>query len=129
MLHREIAAQGYQSGMNQFRRFLREIKPVLPPELVVRFETKPGEQMEVDWVEFRKGRHLQAISAAWRGDIAAANPLTATPTTSDLSNARRAAVAQQPLTAALLDRLLHYRADCRSKLPLEASTSGRHALV
>lgn len=56
VLHREIAAQGYQGGMSQLRRFLREIKPTLPPEPVVRFETAPGEQMQVDWVEFRKGR-------------------------------------------------------------------------
>ena len=56
VLHREIAAQGYLGGMSQLRRFLREIKPTLPPEPVVRFETAPGEQMQVDWVEFRKGR-------------------------------------------------------------------------
>lgn len=56
VLYREIAAQGYQGGMSPLRRFLREIKPTLPPEPVVRFETAPGEQMQVDWVEFRKGR-------------------------------------------------------------------------
>ena len=56
VLHREIAAQGYPGGMSQLRRFLREVKPTLPPELVIRFETAPGEQMQVDWVEFRKGR-------------------------------------------------------------------------
>ena len=56
VLHREIVAQGYQGGMSQLRRFLREIKPTLPPEPVIRFETAPGEQMQVDWVEFRKGR-------------------------------------------------------------------------
>lgn len=56
VLHREITAQGYQGGMSQLRRFLREIRPTLPAEPVVRFETVPGEQMQVDWVEFRKGR-------------------------------------------------------------------------
>ena len=55
VLHREIAGQGYQGGMSQLRRFLREIKPALPPEPMIRFETAPGEQMQVDWVEFRKG--------------------------------------------------------------------------
>ena len=55
VLHREIAAQGYQGGMSQLRRFLRSMKPTLPIEPVVRFETTPGEQMQVDWVEFRKG--------------------------------------------------------------------------
>lgn len=55
VLHREIAAQGYQGGMSQLRSFLRGIRPPLPPDPVVRFETGPGEQMQVDWVEFRKG--------------------------------------------------------------------------
>ena len=55
VLHREIAAQGYQGGMSQLRRFLRGMKPTLPIEPLVRFETTPGEQMQVDWVEFRKG--------------------------------------------------------------------------
>jgi transposase len=41
--------------MSQLRRFLRGIKPALPDDPVVRFETAPGEQMQVDWVEFRKG--------------------------------------------------------------------------
>lgn len=55
VLHREIAGQGYQGGMSQLRSYLRSIKPALPIEPVVRFETAPGEQMQVDWVEFRKG--------------------------------------------------------------------------
>ena len=57
VLQREIAAQGYQGGMSQLRRFLREIRPTQPDDPVVRFETAPGEQMQVDWVEFRKGVH------------------------------------------------------------------------
>ncbi len=56
MLYREIAAQGYPGGMSQLRSFLRGIKPTLRPDPVVRFETAPGEQMQVDWVEFRQGR-------------------------------------------------------------------------
>lgn len=75
VLHREIAAQGYQGGMSQLRRFLRKIKPMLPPELGVRFETKLGEQMQVDWVEFRKGSHLQAIPAVWCGMATLRRPM------------------------------------------------------
>jgi len=56
VLYREIAAQGYLGGMSQLRSFLRGLKPTLRPDPVVRFETAPGEQMQVDWVEFRKGR-------------------------------------------------------------------------
>lgn len=55
VLHREISAKGYQGGMSQLRRFLRSVRPTLPVDPIVRFETAPGEQMQVDWVEFRKG--------------------------------------------------------------------------
>lgn len=57
VLQREIAGLGYPGGMSQLRRFLRGIKPTLPEDPVVRFETPPGEQLQVDWVEFRKGIH------------------------------------------------------------------------
>jgi transposase len=40
------------------------LKPTLPNELVIRFETEVGAQMQVDWVEFRKSRRpLFALSA------------------------------------------------------------------
>lgn len=57
VLQREIAAQGYVGGLSQLRAFLRSLKPSLPIDPVVRFETAPGEQMQVDWVEFRKGKN------------------------------------------------------------------------
>ena len=57
VLQREIAALGYGGGMSQLRRFLRGVRPALADDPVVRFETAPGEQMQVDWVEFRKGGH------------------------------------------------------------------------
>ncbi|TVT77072.1 MAG: IS21 family transposase [Denitromonas halophila] len=55
VLMREIVAQGYQGGASQLRAFMHTLKPAQPPEPVVRFETAPGHQMQVDWVEFRKG--------------------------------------------------------------------------
>ena len=55
VLLREITAQGYQGGISQLRAFLRSLRPVRAEDPVVRFETAPGEQMQVDWVEFRKG--------------------------------------------------------------------------
>ena len=42
VLHREISAQGYQSGMSQLRRFMRGVRPTPPVDPVVRFETAPG---------------------------------------------------------------------------------------
>ena len=55
VLYREIAALGYQGGMSQLRAFMRRLRPAPPADLVVRFETAMGEQLQVDWVEFRKG--------------------------------------------------------------------------
>jgi transposase len=63
VLHREIVAQGYRGGITQLRAYIRTLKDVQPVTPVVRFETKPGEQMQVDWVEFRKNPFLAAFVA------------------------------------------------------------------
>ena len=55
VLWREIEAQGYGGGMSQLRAFLSGIRPTAPADPVVRFETAPGDQMQIDWIEFRKG--------------------------------------------------------------------------
>jgi transposase len=55
VLLREIVERGYLGGQTQVRTFLRTLKPVQASEPLVRFETAPGEQLQVDWVEFRKG--------------------------------------------------------------------------
>lgn len=55
VLHREIVARGYQGGQSQLRAFMRTLRPAQPAEPLVRFETAMGEQLQVDWVEFRKG--------------------------------------------------------------------------
>jgi transposase len=57
VLLREIVAQGYLGGHSQLRAYRHGLKPALPVEPVVRFETVPGDQMQVDWVEFRKGKN------------------------------------------------------------------------
>ena len=54
VLLKEIQEQGYQGGMTQLRVYLRSQRPVCLPEEVKRFETAPGHQMQVDWIEFRK---------------------------------------------------------------------------
>ena len=55
VLLREIVALGYTGSHSQLRAYMHGLKPTLPVDPVVRFETAPGEQMQVDWVEFRKG--------------------------------------------------------------------------
>jgi transposase len=41
--------------MSQLRAFMRTLRPTPVADPVVRFETAMGEQLQVDWVEFRKG--------------------------------------------------------------------------
>jgi transposase len=55
VLFREIVQRGYVGGQSQLRAFMRTLKPKPVVEALVRFETAPGEQMQVDWVEFRAG--------------------------------------------------------------------------
>ncbi|WP_147075001.1 IS21 family transposase [Sulfuriferula plumbiphila] len=58
VLLREIKAQGYLGSHSQLRAFMRGLKPAVPVDPVVRFETAPGEQMQVGaLVEFRKGKN------------------------------------------------------------------------
>jgi transposase len=51
----EIVERGYQGGLTQARTFMRLLQLTLPVDPVVRFETEIGEQLKVDWLEFRKG--------------------------------------------------------------------------
>lgn len=55
VLYREILALGYTGKESIVRSFVSDLKPTLPVAPVVRFETAPGDQMQVDWGEFRQG--------------------------------------------------------------------------
>jgi transposase len=55
VLLREIREQGYQGGYSILTSFLLALKSK-PQESVVRFETEPGEQMQVDFTVIRRGR-------------------------------------------------------------------------
>lgn len=50
-----VRALGYVGGVSQWRVFMRTLRPQVAADPVVRFETAPGEQLPIDWVEFRKG--------------------------------------------------------------------------
>ena len=49
----EIRAAGYTGGYSQLKAAVRQLRPVPPPEPVVRFETPAGRQGQVDFAEFR----------------------------------------------------------------------------
>lgn len=52
-LHEEVKAAGYKGSYNQVKRYVRKVRPRPPEEPVVRFETPPGHQGQVDFAEFR----------------------------------------------------------------------------
>lgn len=46
-------AQGYTGCISTLRSYIRTMKPAPRPDPIVRFETDPGQQMQVDWGVFR----------------------------------------------------------------------------
>jgi transposase len=49
----EIRAAGYTGGYTQLKEYVRKIRPRSVPEPVIRFETPPGHQAQVDFARFR----------------------------------------------------------------------------
>ncbi|HET9266635.1 MAG TPA: IS21 family transposase [Vicinamibacterales bacterium] len=49
----EVRAAGYPGGVAQLQVFVRQVRPRPPAEEVVRFETPPGHQAQVDFATFR----------------------------------------------------------------------------
>jgi transposase len=61
---RELRDRGYSGGITQLKEFMRGIRPAVPLEPLVRFETPPGKQMQADFVVFRRGSvPLRAFTA------------------------------------------------------------------
>jgi len=56
VLYREITDRGYGGGQRLVNTFVSTLYPRKTPEPVVRFETAPGQQLQVDWCVFRRGR-------------------------------------------------------------------------
>ena len=56
VLCREVREQGFAGSERLVRNFVRGLKPVKPEEPLVRFETAPGQQMQADWIEFKRER-------------------------------------------------------------------------
>lgn len=62
VLHREIAAMGYTGSERTVRRFCAAIRPEPVKEPLIRFETAPGHQAQMDWGEYRlAGRRVYAF--------------------------------------------------------------------
>jgi transposase len=55
VLHREVTAMGFDGTVRTVRRFMATLRPEPVIEPVVRFETAPGHQAQMDWGEYRLG--------------------------------------------------------------------------
>lgn len=64
VLHHEIQAYGYLGSLSLLRDYLRTLKPKVKERPLIRFETEPGEQMQVDFAHFNfNGYKFYAFTA------------------------------------------------------------------
>ena len=63
----EIQEHGYQGQLTILRNYLRTLLPTPADDPVVRFETQPGEQMQVDWCQVRRGKNRLTAFVATMG--------------------------------------------------------------
>lgn len=67
VLLRELRALGYTGGYSILKDHLAKLRPTIEPEPLIRFETEPGRQMQVDFATIRRGRDRLAIFIATLG--------------------------------------------------------------
>jgi transposase len=63
----ELRERGYAGGYTMLKLFVASLRP---PELaapVIRFETEPGEQMQMDWATIRRGGNRLSVFVATLG--------------------------------------------------------------
>jgi len=54
VLTREIRERGYTGSERLVSGYVRALKPAAVEDPLVRFETAPGQQLQVDWIEFKR---------------------------------------------------------------------------
>ena len=67
VLLRELKALGYPGGISILKGHLATLKPVAKAEPLIRFETEPGRQMQVDFATIRRGRDRLSVFIATLG--------------------------------------------------------------
>jgi hypothetical protein len=67
VLYREIKVRGYTGGETRVKQFMRGLRPAPKPDPVVRFETPPGQQMQVDWATIGRGADQLSVLIATLG--------------------------------------------------------------
>ena len=67
VLFREIQALGYPGGERTVRSYVSALYPLPVSDPLIRFETEPGRQLQVDWCVFRRGKHPLSAFVATLG--------------------------------------------------------------
>lgn len=67
VLLRELRERGYEGGYTVLKEHLARLRPEAAAGPVVRFETAPGEQMQVDWAAIRRGADRLSVFVATLG--------------------------------------------------------------
>ena len=67
VLLRELRERGYRGGLTQVKVFVKALQPPPREDPVVRFETEPGEQMQADFVVFRRNHERLSAFVATLG--------------------------------------------------------------
>ena len=63
----ELRERGYAGGYTMLKLFVASLRPQEAAEPVIRFETAPGEQMQVDWAVIRRGENRLSVFVATLG--------------------------------------------------------------
>ena len=66
-LLRELRERGYEGSYTILNEHLAALRPAAAPEPAVRFETAPGEQVQVDWATIRRGPDRLSVFVAALG--------------------------------------------------------------
>jgi hypothetical protein len=67
VLLRELRERGYTGGYTMLKALVAALKPKKAAAPIVRFETEPGEQMQVDWAVIRRGSNRLSVFVATLG--------------------------------------------------------------
>ena len=63
----ELKARGYQGGITILKEFMAGFLPETRDDPLIRFETEPGQQMQVDWAVIGQGRDRLSVFVATLG--------------------------------------------------------------
>jgi transposase len=71
VLFRELKALGYDGGLTTLKLHLIKLTPTPANEPLIRFETEPGRQMQVDFASIRPGWRRCSIARSGRSTVSA----------------------------------------------------------